>query len=565
MLTHIHVRDFAIVERLDLSLEQGMTVLTGETGAGKSILIGALGLALGDKADVQKIRPGRDAAEVTLSLDVSRLSPVQGWLKEQALEADGECVVRRVITRDGRSRAFVNHSPVPLQVLRQLGETLIDIHGQHAHQSLLRADVQRALLDDYAGHGAQVAEVADVFRQWKQVSEQLEDLTRRGHEQEAQQDLLRYQLRELEALGLGEDEIEGLNEEHTRLANVHRLLEGAQRVLALLYEQEDGALVSQLSSAVNEIEHLKHFDGRLEAPASLLRDALIPLQEASTELRHYLNQLDADPERLAWVEQRLSQIHALARKHRVAPEDLPALQARLKGELGAWQSAEAQIAALEASKGELATRYRKLAGELRESRARAAHRLEQSVSSDLERLGMAGGCFSVRFEHLDHFSANGMERMEFFVSTNPGQPLMPLTRVVSGGELSRISLAVQVASVQSGQVPILVFDEVDVGIGGRVAEIVGQKLLTLAQTRQVICITHLPQVAALGQQHLQVSKHARAGSTHAEIRYLSTEDRIAELARMSGGVEITTQTMAHAKALLERAQQQNGQRQGAHS
>jgi DNA repair protein RecN (Recombination protein N) len=561
MLTHIHVRDFIIVENLELALQPGMTVLTGETGAGKSILIGALGLALGDKADAHTVRAGRDAAEVTLSFEVGALPAVQAWLKEQALEAEGECLVRRLINRDGRSRAFINHSPVPLQVLRQLGEMLIDIHGQHAHQSLLRAQVQRELLDDYAGHRTLGAEVAEVFRQWKETAEQLEDSKHRNQEQQAHQDLLRYQVGELATLKLGEDEVRQLDEEHTRLANAHRLLEGAQHLLDLLYEQEEGALLSQLNGAVSEIEQLKRFDPQLEVPASLLRDAVIPLQEASAGLRHYLNQLDIDPERLSWVEQRLDQIHTLARKHRVTPEELPALKARLQAELDLWQGTEARIAELEAKKTHLDARYRKLAQALRESRVRAAQQLEQKVSGDIERLGMAGGRFAVQFEDLDHFTANGMERVEFCVSTNPGQPLMPLTRVVSGGELSRISLAIQVASVQTGQIPTLVFDEVDVGIGGRVAEIVGHKLLTLAQARQILCITHLPQVAALGQQHLQVSKDTRAGSARAQIHPLSHEERIAELARMSGGVEITTQTMAHAKALLERAQQH----QGAHS
>jgi DNA repair protein RecN (Recombination protein N) len=554
MLTHIHVRDFAIVEEIDLALEAGMTVVTGETGAGKSIVIGALGLALGDKAEVQKIRAGCERAEVTLTFDASGVAPVRQWLAEQGLEAEGECLVRRVLTRDGRSRAYINDAPSSLPALRQLGEMLLDIHGQHAHQSLLRQDTQRELLDDFGEHAELLRELGETYRRWRDTRQAADELSKSAAERNSRLDLLRYQQKELDALGLAPSELTELGEEHLRLANVHQLMQVTRRLLDLLYEREDDALITELTSGVSELAQMKRLDARLETPASLLTDALIPLEEAASELRHYVTHLDADPERLTWVEQRLGQIHTLARKYRVSPEELPGLHQNLLRELASWEGSEGELEKLQQQLSELESRYLALAAELRQRRTHAAEMLQQQVSADMQRLGMGGGRFAIAFANLEQFSPTGMERVEFNVSTNPGQPLMPLSKVASGGELSRISLAIQVAAVQSGQIPTLVFDEVDVGIGGRVAEIVGQKLLTLARNRQVLCITHLPQVAALGQQHLQVSKHSEDSDTHIEIRVLSSEERIAELARMSGGVEITTQTVAHAKDLLERAQ-----------
>jgi DNA repair protein RecN (Recombination protein N) len=337
---------------------------------------------------------------------------------------------------------------------------------------------------------------------------------------------------------------------------MHRLMEGAQRLVDELYEQEGMAVLSRLAHAVSEIGQLEALDARLRGAAVLLREATIPIEEASAELRHYLSQLDADPARLAWVEQRLAQIQGLARKHRLAPEQLLALQEQLRGQLDAWQQDATQLTELRARLAQHEQRYRLLAGQLRELRRQGARQLEEWVSTDIQHLGLSGGRFVVSFQLLERFSPSGLDRIEFSAVTNPGQPLLPLAKVASGGELSRISLALQVASAQTARIPTLMFDEVDVGIGGRVAEIVGQKLLTLALNRQVLCITHLPQVAALGQQHLQVSKRVTGDSTRADIHYLAAEARVAELARMSGGVEITHQTLAHARDLLARGQRQ---------
>lgn len=554
MLTHLHIRDFAIIDELELDLTAGMTALTGETGAGKSILADALGLALGDRADSGVVRHGRERAEISASFDITALVPLQTWLAEQGLDADGECVVRRLITSEGRSRGFINSQAVPMLTLQQLGEWLVDIHGQHEHQSLLRREVQRELLDDYAEHGPLLSELTACFQRWKSLNEQLTQLRAAADSRDARLDLLRYQVNELDVLAPGEGEIAQLEEEHRRLHHAQRLLDTSQQVLDQLYEN-DGALVSGLNQQTHELEQLLRYDPRLAPPLQLMREAAIQLNEAAGELRAYLAGLELDPHRLIQVEERLNSLHDFARKHRVQPEELPALHARLREELATLQNSGAQLENLAVEARRQQDHYRQLAQRLSTGRAEAAQTLSTAVTNRLPELGMPGGCFSIVLNARadDDFAPTGMEQVEFQVSANPGQPPRPLAKVASGGELSRISLAIQVVTSRCLRVPTLVFDEVDVGIGGGVAEIVGKQLRALGGSHQVLCITHLPQVAALAHQHLQVRKRSTGDGTTTTIARLGDAERYEEIARMLGGVEITKQTRAHAREMVARA------------
>ncbi|MEJ2653148.1 MAG: DNA repair protein RecN, partial [Gammaproteobacteria bacterium] len=512
MLTHLHIRDFAIIDQVELELASGMTALTGETGAGKSILVDALGLALGDRADSSAVRHGRERAEVSVGFDVGTLPAFLAWLHEQGIEAEDECLIRRIVTREGRSRGFINNHPVPMQTLQQAGRWLVDIHGQHEHQSLLRRDVQRELLDDFAGHHALCQELAEHHARWRALTDQWQDLQRAAGERESRLDLLRYQVQELDALQPCADEAAALEEEHTRLHHANRLLETCQRAVQLLYDDE-GALCSRLGHTTQELTELQRYDARLAAPLQLLGEAAIQLDEATAELRNYVSDFDLDPQRLMEVEGRMNALHDAARKHRVDVEELPALHARLQGELAGLENGDVKLAELQREIDAAAARYRELAKKLSAGRKRAAKTLGTQVSGHIHALGMPGGRFGIDLaaRAAEDFSPYGMEQIEFQVSANPGQPLRPLTKVASGGELSRISLAIQVATARNVRIPTLIFDEVDVGIGGGVAEMVGKQLRTLGGSHQVLCITHLPQVAALAHDHLQVSKQTRDG------------------------------------------------------
>ena len=555
MLTHLHIWNFAIVERLDLPLEGGLTVLTGETGAGKSILLDALGLALGDRADTSVIRHGADKAEISVTFSTHDAPEAEAWLQEHELDSAGECIIRRVIAANGPSKAFINGKPTPAASLRELGEMLVDLHGQHEHQSLLRREAQRQLLDDFAGHGSLLGELAEAFRNWRDKQAELDRLRQAASERDDRLELLRYQVRELEELNLAEGELAELEAEHRRLANASGLLETGQRVLLTLDGDDPACAASLLASGLHDVGEMRETDPQLSGVVDLLDSAVIQAREAASELRHYLDGLELDPERLAWLEQRLAAITDLARKHHCAPEELPALLPRLQAELAELEQAEVRAGNLQAEVDAALAAYRKLAEKLGKSRRRAAKKLGEAVTESMQTLGMEGGRFEVAVEPLesDTPAATGLERIEFRVSANPGQPVKPLAKVASGGELSRISLAIQVITARDSRIPTLIFDEVDVGIGGRVAEIVGQLLRTLGEQRQVICVTHLPQVAALGHHHLQVSKTAEQDRTHSRIQVLDMEERVDELARMLGGIEITEQTLSHAREMIERA------------
>jgi DNA repair protein RecN (Recombination protein N) len=553
MLTQLRIRDFAIVEDLELELAAGMTAVTGETGAGKSILVDAIGLLLGDRADSGVIRHGAERADLSAAFELDALPAARAWLAERDLDGDRECHLRRVIAGNGRSRNYINGVPQPAQALRELGERLVDIHGQHEHQSLVRREAQRQLLDDYAGNAALVNELAERYRVWSRLRQELRDLRQASSERDARLDILRYHLRELAALNLVEGEIAELESEQRRLANASQLLDTGQRLLDELSEGEERPIADRLGHSLQTLDALSRLDARLIPVGELLNAALIQVQEACAELRGYVQALDLDPVHLARVEQRLTAAHQLARKHRLDAGELPALRARFETELDALEHSETRLDALQQSVKNARMDYQQGAEQLGERRAAAARELGERVSQALVELGMPGGRFTIHLEQLDKPTPSGLEAVEFQVSANPGQPLRPLAKVASGGELSRISLAIQVITARAARIPTLIFDEVDSGIGGGVAEVVGRQLRTLGERRQVLCVTHLPQVAAQAHQQLKVEKQTGGGNTHTQVLLLAAEERVTEIARMLGGLELTAQTVAHAREMVERA------------
>ena len=556
MLNLITVQDLVIVSRLELELGPGMTALTGETGAGKSILIDALGLTLGDKADASLIRGGCERAEISVAVDIANNPAARAWLAEQALDEDDECLIRRVLVRTGRARAYVNGRAVSSAQLRALGELLVDIHGQHAHQSLLRAAAQRSLLDGYAAHQPLTAEVAECYRQYRTLDQRWKTLTEASAEREERLELLRFQLQELEGLELGEHELDELDAEQRRLANQGQLQTTAATLVELLYEGEQ-SLRDQLGRASADLGSLSPIDPSLGETRELIDGATVQIEEAAANLRHYLDGLEMDPTRLGVVEQRIGRIHDLARKYRIAPEQLLAFTAERRDELARLEQADQSLEALAGEREQARAILLERAERLSASRREAAQRLSETVTTAMQELGMGGGRFQVEVDPGDAetISSQGLDSIAFLVSANPGQPLQPLAKVASGGELSRISLAIQVATAEIGGIPTLVFDEVDVGIGGGVAEIVGRLLRRLGDNRQVLCVTHLAQVAAQAHQHLRVQKSgqksARDDQTFTGIDPLDAEQRIDEVARMLGGTEITETTRAHAAEMLQ--------------
>lgn len=554
MLQSLHIRDFAIVKSLELEFGSGFTVLTGETGAGKSILIDALALALGERAEAGVIRHGATRADVTASFAINPKSDAARWLKEYDLEDEGSCLLRRVVETDKPSRAFVNGRPVPVQTLRELGERLVDIHGQHEHQSLLKRDAQRRVLDDHAGLGDTLVELEKHYSEWRSLTQRLETLSRQSSDRNARVELLRHQVQELEALNLTADEIPALEEEHARLANGAELLEGAQAVAQAVYDDDEQACVALLARAQSRLETLAKFDPKMSEIAQLLNEASIQVEEAAARLHHYLDALELDPARLSWVENRIAQLQDLSRKHRVKPEELPQVFERLKTELADVEDYDLNLDKIKEGIARERELYLKVAKEVSRKRKETAKKLSQSVTAGMQDLGMPGGRFEITLDPLpdNELSQYGLERVDFLVSANPGQPPKALTKVASGGELSRISLAIQVVTSAHGHIPTLIFDEVDVGVGGRVAEIVGRELRALGDKRQALCITHLAQVAAQGQHHITVSKRSDGKATDIEATPLTGAQRVAEIARMIGGVEINKKTLAHAEDMLAR-------------
>jgi DNA repair protein RecN (Recombination protein N) len=555
MLTHIHVRNLAIVDEIDVDLAAGMTALTGETGAGKSILVDALGLVLGDRADSSVIRHGCDRAEISAGFDTRDNTAATTWLAQQDLDMEGECQLRRIINREGRSRGYINGQAAPMQSLRELGELLVDIHGQHEHQSLLRSAVQRELLDAFGGHQKLLSATASGCNEWQATRQELETVISDAAERDARLDLLRYQLQELEALELSSEVISGIDAEHARQANAGRLLDASQQALNRLDAEEGNSAYSLISQALEQLDELSGLDSRLGETTRLLDEATVLVQEGIDTLRHYSEGLEIDPERLQWLEQRTGLLHDLARKHRCSPGDLPEIEANIRRELGLIENADQHREALQEKLASLEQAWLATAKQLSSKRGKAARAFSKEITASMQTLGMKGGIFKVNIRPRKDTSCgiHGLDDIEFMVSANTGQPVQPLNKVASGGELSRISLSIQVISADNATIPTLIFDEVDSGIGGGVAEIVGQKLRALGTERQVLCVTHLPQVAALANQQMQVTKLSGEESTRTRIRTLNEKERVDELARMLGGVKITKQTREHAREMMQQS------------
>lgn len=560
MLTYIHIWNFAVVEKLDIEFNNGLSIITGETGAGKSIMLDALGLALGDRADNSIVRHGCDKAEISVSFSTADTPDAEAWLVENEMDSENECIIRRSINANGSSKAFINGIPSPIKLLRELGEKLVDLHGQHEHQSLLKNELQRLLLDDYAKNQTLLNQVKLTFKTWQQLNTEYQRLIQASQDRTAQLELLRYQVDELDALNLQQNEIEDINIEHKRLANANQLLSKSDSILRGLMDDDDLNINDILNHSIAELETLGKLDESIKPANELLNSALISVQEAASELRHYTSTLEIDPQRLELLEQRLADIQNLSRKHNVKSDVLYTLLPILSKELDDLENADVRLGNLDKEIQLAATTYLAAAKELSNKRQTAAKKLSKLVSASMQTLGMEGGKFEISLSTPAdntltdvHYSPLGLDSIEFLVSANPGQSLKPLAKVASGGELSRISLAINVITAKDSRIPTLVFDEVDVGIGGRVAEIVGLELRALSEHRQVLCVTHLPQVAALGHHHLQVNKTSNKKVTSTQITHLSTEQRIEEIARMLGGVNITEQTRSHAKEMIEQA------------
>lgn len=549
MLKILSIRDLVIVSQLELMFAGGFTALTGETGAGKSILIDALLLALGGRGDATMVRNGCERAEITAEFDVSALPDLQRWLDEQALSGDdGVCLMRRVLDAGGRTRGFINGSSATLQQMREVGEKLLNVHGQHAHQTLLQSDAQRDLLDGYARLQGEASGVAECYREWQALKNRRISLTENTRAVAAERELLQFQKQELEALAFNLADWEELQIEYARLAHAASLLETAAFGLETLSEA-DSACLTQLNALTARLRDGMEHDGRLADTLRLLESAQAELQEAVYSLRHYQQRLEADPRELEIKEQRIQEVMKMSRKYRVAPEGLLQVLQHVRSrllELGA----ETDLADLLKKEDDAKQRY--LAGAARLSGARqvAAVTLSEEITGAMQTLAMQGGRFAVALLPLAEGNAHGQETVEFQVAANPGVPMRNMAKVASGGELSRISLAIQVATSQIACVPTLIFDEVDSGIGGRVAEIVGRMLKQLGRDYQVLCVTHLPQVAATADSQWQVSKSVEAGITLSHIEVLNAEQRIEEIARMLGGVTLTGTTRQHAAEML---------------
>jgi len=556
MLVHLSVHNYAIVEHLDLELDGGMSVISGETGAGKSIMLDALGLTLGDRADSGVVRPGADKADILASFDLTEIAEARAWLAERDLDHDGPCILRRIITAEGRSRGYINGSPCPQSDLKALGELLIDIHSQHEHQSLLKAETHRRLLDEYAGSQELARQVQWAAQRWKQTRSELQRLSSQGDEQRARHQLLSYQLEELDNLALGENELEQLQQEHKTLSNAESLLSACRLVIEQCSENDAGNVLSALTSSLNRLGGFQGQPGALSEATNLLASAQIQVEEAVGELNRFLDHFDADPERQQLLEERLDAIYTLARKHRVQPAELATMQQQLFEELENLNADDQAVERLNEELAAYARHYQEKAGELSALRHNAASTLATAVEQEMQSLGMPGGRFSIELSTAGNAEPhpNGLEQVEFLVSANPGQQLKALAKVASGGELSRISLAIQVITAQTSRVPTLVFDEVDVGIGGPTAEVVGQLLRRLGERGQVLTVTHLPQVAAQGHQHLFVHKVRDSDATRTAVSKLDSGQRVEEIARMLGGVDLTEESLAHARQMVGSAQ-----------
>ena len=557
MLKSLAIRELAIVDRLDLDFAPGLNVITGETGAGKSILIDALGLVSGGRADASLVRQGSERTEISAEFSLAGDSSAAAWLKDNDLDEAGELLLRRVLRSEGSSRAQVNGRPVPVQQLRELAASLIEIHGQHEHQALLNRGHQLDILDQYARAQAARQAVGAASRRWRELKRELDELRQQPSVGAELIGYLRHEIAELKPCDPRPERVQALSEQHRRLAHAGDLLSGLAHVRAALSGDDEHTAEAQLGQAAHELSRLLAFDPGLREPLEQLESIRIQLDEVGSTLERIEGRIDLDPEQLAALDADLARLHGLARKHRVGIDDLGAklaeLEARLDAAQNAGERAEAVAAALQSAR----QHYDEAARQLSAIRRAAAKKLQREVVTLMQELGMAGGQFVVDFESLDGDPRDsGAEQVEFLVSANRGVEPRPLRKVAAGGELARISLAIKVATIDLVDTPVLVFDEVDSGIGGGIAEVVGRKLRQLASRRQVFCVTHLAQVAACAHQHWQVSKRSQGQRTESAVRALDDQERVEELARMLGGLTITPETRALARDMLQRSRQE---------
>lgn len=552
MLCHLHISNFAIVRALEIDWAPGMSTITGETGAGKSIAIDALSLCLGERADASVVRPGADKADVVATFDISKLNAAKDWLQQQDLLMGNECIVRRVVSAEGRSRGYINGVQVPAQQLKLLGQYLLAIHGQHAHQLLQKADYQRQLLDAFTAQPELLQQTKQSYRYWQQLKQEYAELQQSQQQRDAQRQLLEYQVAELDQFAPQAEEYRQLETEHSRLSHGNTLLSQSQQCLQQLYDGDEQTIYRALSHVSQQLDQLAQLDPALSDIQQMLSDALMQTEEASRELRRYADKVELDPERLQWIDERLGLWLNLARKHQVSYDDLPALHEQLSQQLAELTDCDSRLQELELGINQAAQIYQVAAQSLSAARTQAAAELSALISANMHELSMANARFAINVQSqtLAQASANGLDLVSFDVSTNPGQPLQALSKVASGGELSRISLAIQVILADKITTPTLIFDEVDVGISGPVAAGVGRLLRQLGQSTQIICVTHLPQVASQGHQQLFVEKYTDGQATETRMRQLTDEQRIQEIARLLAGENISANALANARELL---------------
>ncbi|OAI47729.1 hypothetical protein AYO45_01365 [Gammaproteobacteria bacterium SCGC AG-212-F23] len=554
MLTQIYVSHLATIDETNLELTNGTTALTGETGAGKSILIDAIQLSLGDRATADIVRQGQEKAEISVTFDIQNLPEARAWLQNYELDNAGshECILRRSISRDGRSRSYINGMPTTLQPLRELGELLISIHGQHEHQTLLKPDKQRELLDHYAGHFKLLSEVRDFADKYHCLNNEMLALQKNAAEFSQRSEFLSFQLRELEELQLQPDEFQALDLEHKQLSHADELLQNVTIALDTLAENEEFNALKAIHQALQVLAKVQHVDPKIIGWMDSMQNAIIHMSDAESELRRYLDHINSDPERLQFLENRISKMFDLARKHKVSPQELYDFQTNLFNEFSSLQNSDERLHELQKQLQLIEKNYMDAAQKLSASRKKYAKKLETEITMTIRDLALPKAEFHIQFEpQTSAFSTDGLDKIIFQIKTNVGQLLQPLAKVASGGELSRIGLAIHVATAGQHTTPTLIFDEVDTGISGSTAEIVGKLLKKLGSNHQVLCITHLPQVAAQAHHHLLVEKFHDKNATHTRIQRLNEKEKIQELARMLGGVKITATTLAHAREMME--------------
>ena len=550
MLRSLQIRNFAIIDEIDITFNDGMTVLTGETGAGKSILIDALSLVLGERGSSNLIRNKEKRAEYTAEFEITNNNHALNWLIDKSLDNENECILRRTISPDGKSRSFINGNTVNLQSLKSLGDLLVDIHGQHFHQSLCKKNVQRDLLDHFGGLSATKNKIKRIFNEWKELSDRLSKMIEGNTNKEDRIDLLSFQLKELDELALTSGEYDSLNSEFKKISNIEKINKGINSLIDCLQSNEITNVEQMLNDSIKNIDTLSTFDKSLEETKNLLSEAEINVSEAIGNLSRYGESIDYDNQKSREIEERINTIISLSRKHRVDPDELIDTKIQIEKELNELNNSQTSIDEAERHLSDLRKKYDDLASELTKKRSDSAKKLSRLVANSMNELGMAGGIFEAEIAASNNISQHGIDDITFYISANPGQKPQPLSNIASGGELSRMSLAIQVITSNGTNIPTMIFDEVDSGIGGAIAEVVGNKLKDLGQNKQVLCVTHLAQVASKGKSHIRINKLTDNKKTKIYATQLNSDERIEEIARMIGGIELTEKTREYAKEML---------------